>query len=535
MSSCVRKEIAEKIDFAVEKIKKQYLSNKEAYPWLIGYSGGKDSSCTAQLTFRALLELKKEGYKLNRKVYIFSSDTMIENPLVKDIIEENIKLINKKANESNLPVEALILRPTVDRTFWVNVIGRGYPTPNTMFRWCTDRLKIEPANAFVKKCIDKNGEVIMVLGVRDGESGTRDRVLKSHTIDGEMLMKHTTMVNAYIFAPIRHLNTLDVFTYLAGYDSPWDSDNKRLFAFYEESGGGECPVFVSESDKTSSNSCGNTRMGCWVCTVVSKDKSLSGFIATGYYDFLKPLLEFRNWISEIRDDEEYRCHYRNNGSVYTKPITIKEDNQGKYLMIPKKGSREKITIRLDPKGNPIDTDDRSYVLMDKNELPVYLKRNNLNFKSPELANIVLRDEITGNYERIGTGPFTDEAKKMIFEKLIYTETEFNQQTKHHFDLISDAEIAEIKKIWSKTTLGVSFIDQILEKYSRKPVKIAFDAFEVINAKYEKNLKKVLKKNDLDFEIINKLVVAERENTGKTDRTSIQNTIMSIFNADKDNY
>ena len=536
MASCVNKEIVARIDFAVEKIKKQYLSKDEHYPWLIGYSGGKDSSCTAQLTFRALAELKNEGFALDRKVYIFSSDTMIENPLVKEIIEENIKLINKKAVELNLPIEALILRPTVDRTYWVNVIGRGYPTPNTMFRWCTDRLKIEPANAFVKKCIDKNGEVIMVLGVRDGESGTRDRVLKTHTIEGAMLMKHTTLVNAYIFAPIRHLGTIDVFTYLAAYESPWGSDNKRLFAFYEESGGGECPVFLSESDKTSSNSCGNTRMGCWICTVVTKDKSLSGFIATGYYDFLKPLLEYRNWIASIRDDEDYRCHYRNNGSVYTKAVAIKEDEKGKFLLIPKKGSREKIVIRLDKNGFPLDNvSNKNYVLVYKKDLSQYLKANNLSFKSPELANLILRDEITGNYERLGTGPFTDDAKKLIFEKLIEVEKNINESQERHFELITDEEIAEIKKLWSKSTIGTSFIDETLKKNNRKPVNIVLDSFEITNKKYERILKQVLKKNGLDYEIVNKLIVAERENIGRNDRSNMQNAIMSVFNADKDNF
>lgn len=535
MPSNINKDIAARIDFAVEKIKKQYLSKNESYPWLIGYSGGKDSSCTAQLTFKALAELKNEGHILSRKVYIFSSDTMIENPLVKEIIEENIKLINKKSMELKLPIEAIILRPAVDRTFWVNVIGRGYPTPNTMFRWCTDRLKIEPANAFVKKCIDKNGEVIMVLGVREGESNTRDRVLKNHTIEGEMLMKHTTMVNAYVFAPIRHLDTIDVFTYLVAYESPWGSDNKRLFAFYEESGGGECPVFLSDSDKTSSNSCGNTRMGCWVCTVVSKDKSLSGFISTGYYDYLKPLLDFRNWLTRIRDDEDYRCHYRNNGSVYTKIMTIKEDANGRFLLIPKKGSREKIVIYLDELGNPIESNNKLFKLINKKDLPEYLKKNNLTFKSPELANLVLRDEVTGNYEKLGTGPFTDEAKVLIFEKLIQVESNLNSNQNRHFELITNAEIAEIKKIWSKTTLGTKPVDDILLKYNRNKVDIILDSFEITNLKYENTLKKILCKRNLDYEIVNKLIVAERENFGKSDRSSMQNSIMTIFNADKDNY
>lgn len=167
----VKKEIQDRINFAIEKIKHQYLVDDGDIPWLIGYSGGKDSTCAAQLVYKSLLDLKNDGLILNRPVYIFSSDTMIENPLVKSIVEENLELINRKSSEMNLPIEAISLKPEVQRTFWVNVIGRGYPTPNTMFRWCTDRLKIEPANNFIHRCIDKNGEVIMVLGVREGESG----------------------------------------------------------------------------------------------------------------------------------------------------------------------------------------------------------------------------------------------------------------------------------------------------------------------------------------------------------------------------
>ena len=187
-----------RVNEAIEIIKKQYLSDDGNLPWLIGYSGGKDSTCTSQLVFRSLLELKQSGETLKRRVVVFSSDTLIENPLVKAIIEKNIALINLKAKEAGIPVEAVILRPEISRTYWVNIIGRGYPCPNTMFRWCTDRLKIEPANSFVKQFIDKNGETIMVLGVRQGESQTRDRVLKQHGVEGERLMKHTTLTKQTI-------------------------------------------------------------------------------------------------------------------------------------------------------------------------------------------------------------------------------------------------------------------------------------------------------------------------------------------------
>lgn len=532
----VKKEIQERIEFAIKKIKHQYLVDDNNIPWLIGYSGGKDSTCASQLVFKALIDLKTEGYILKRPIYIFSSDTMIENPLVKEIVEENLSLINNKALNLDLPIEAISLKPEVQKTFWVNVIGRGYPTPNTMFRWCTDRLKIDPANNFIHRFIDKNGEVIMVLGVREGESGTRDRVLKKHSIEGELLMKHTTLTNAYVFPPIKHLEMVDVFTYLAAYDSPWDSDNKKLYNFYEESGGGDCPMFLSNEEKTSSNSCGNSRMGCWVCTVVSKDKSLSGFIQTGLYDYLKPLLNFRNWIVTIRDDDNYRCHYRNNGSIYTKKIEKKKDSNGNlYLSAPKKGDRDKIIIYIKEDGTLIDDNNIEYPVVDMDKFSEYLKANNLTFKSNELGKLILHDHITNDYFKLGVGPYTDDAKKEIFERLISTEYEFNKDSRVNTLLITDEEILEIKKLWKKNSLDIKFIDDTLKKYNRKSVYFIQDSFDRTNDKYSSELKKMIKKQGLEFEVLNRLVMKERELLVKENREEIMNEISSIFNADKRNY
>ncbi len=533
----MEKGFEKKIAQAVEIIKKQYFADDRNIPWLIGYSGGKDSTCTAQLIYKALIELKSEQKKLNRKIYIFSSDTMIENPLVKKIVDENIFLINQTSQRLNLPIEALILKPEPSRTFWVNVIGRGYPTPNTMFRWCTDRLKIEPANNFVHKCIDKNGEVIMVLGVREGESNTRDRVLKNHSIEGEVLMKHTTLNNAYVFPPIKHLTSKEVFQYLLTHESPWGSNNKDLYFFYEESGGGDCPTFLSTEEKKSSNSCGNSRLGCWVCTVVSKDKSLTGFINTGCYEHLKPLLDFRNWIVSIRDNDSYRCRYRNNGTVYTKKITKKVDSTGEYLSIPQKGDREKIIIRINENGSLTDSCNQEYPVVEINNLSNYIKKNNYTFKSKELAQIILYDRITGEYSRLGVGPFTDEAKIEILEKLLETEYKFNCHVgiNEKIQLISDIEILEIKKIWNKNGMSETTIDKLLEKYARNKIVLLKDSFEIVNQKYESKLKKKLKTYKLEYEIVNKLLLKEKDLLAKDDRKEIQNEIEALFNADRRNF
>lgn len=291
------------IEKTKEKIKEIYL--KDDMPWVIGYSGGKDSTCTTQIIIDTLLDLNENKIPLHKKVYVISSDTMVETPMIIDTIEDTINRINKLAGKYNLPIEATIIRPVASKSFWSNLIGRGYPCPNQTFRWCTDRLKIEPANRFIESIIQEHGEAVMILGVREGESTSRDRVLDNHTIEGKDLMRHTTQENSYVFAPIRLFTKDDVWNYLLNHKSPWGSDNAKLFKLYSDSlTGEECPIMMSEDDKKKTT-CGNSRFGCWVCTVVQEDKSLTGFIKSGV-TWLKPLLEYRNWIYSIRDDENRR-------------------------------------------------------------------------------------------------------------------------------------------------------------------------------------------------------------------------------------
>lgn len=522
-----------KIFQAIKLIKKQYLTNDGNLPWLIGYSGGKDSTCTSQLVFKAIKELKEEGVPLERTIVIFSSDTMIENPLVKVIIEKNINLINEKSAELHLPISAHILTPSIDNTFWVNVIGRGYPTPNTMFRWCTDRMKILPANDFVKERIAENGKVIMVLGVRKGESGTRDRVLDSHEIEGETLMKHTTLSNAYVFAPIINFTTRDVFLYLNEKESPWGSSNKELYFFYEESGGGECPIFLSQQDKTSSNSCGNSRMGCWCCTVVKIDKSLSGFIETGWHDELKPLLDFRNWLVSIRDNEDYRCFYRMNGSVYTKKLVVKMIGDDKYIVFGGKERAQAVEIKLSS-NNEIDSSS-GYILVEKDKLSEYMKENDISFKDSVLAKVILFDPVTEEFYKIGTGPFNDNAKIEILKKLLKTEFEYNKFQSEYVKLITDEEIIEIKKLWLRQAMDLSIIDAALEEIGREPIEIVMDTFENMNQKYDKQLRSILEKHNLDPEVLSELIQMEKKCITNNRRDKMQKYICEIFESDKINY
>lgn len=295
----------------IEEIKYAYLADNR--PWVVGYSGGKDSTCVIQLIFYALQKIEKS--KRKKHIYVISSDTLVETPLIISYIDNTLNSIQEEAKKNDLPISCHKVSPKIKETFWVKLIGQGYPLPRQKFRWCTHRLKIQPANDFIREKVSEFGEVIMVLGVRKGESHSRDQVLNQHKLDGRLLQKHTTLKNAYVYPPVINFSTEDVWEYLLTYPSPWGGDNNKLVELYQNSSG-ECPLVTDQiNDVQQTASCGNSRFGCWVCTVVKEDKALMGFIENDE-EWLIPLLKFRNWLVENRDNPSLRDNKRMNGHVY---------------------------------------------------------------------------------------------------------------------------------------------------------------------------------------------------------------------------
>lgn len=297
------------LDDRYREIQQVYLSDSR--PWVVGYSGGKDSTCALQMVWKALLALPSE--QRQKPIYVISSDTLVETPVIVRYIDVTLERIEKAAVEQGLPIKTEKVMPTVDRSFWVNMIGRGYPAPSRRFRWCTERLKIEPANDFIKSKVADFGEVVMILGVRSSESATRAQVMSFHRIKGSPLSRHSSLLNAFVYGPIEALTTDDVWTYLLQNPSPWGNDNRDLVAMYRNAQAGECPLVVD----TTTPSCGNSRFGCWVCTVVERDRSMEAMIDSGE-DWLEPLLEFRDLLAETQAPDKkklYRDFRRRSGQI----------------------------------------------------------------------------------------------------------------------------------------------------------------------------------------------------------------------------
>lgn len=298
----------------VEEMKMVYLHDKR--PWMIGFSGGKDSTMLVMLVFEMLTQLKPN--QITKKIYITSSDTMVENPVVERYMLRMSKQIGEVGEKYQIQTD--IVRPEPSKTFWSYLIGLGYPTPEPPgFRWCTDRLKIRPINKFTVDTIKENGEVVMLLGVRKAESSYRARGISAREVEGKLLVRHTDIENAYVYNPLTEIPNQLVWEYLLKNDgiTPWGSDNKYLFSLYQGEDLGEEQSVLGEVDKDKIAVTGNSRFGCWICTMVKEDKSLLNFIDKGCKE-LVPYRDFRNWLVENRNNPELRDKKRRNGSVYEK-------------------------------------------------------------------------------------------------------------------------------------------------------------------------------------------------------------------------
>jgi len=287
------------VNVIYDEIRRLYIDDNR--PWVIGYSGGKDSTTTLQLVWYAISELAIS--QRQKPIHIISSDTLVETPIITDIIRSSIENINKISKEEKLPFIATMIQPEITDSFWVNLIGKGYPAPKNKFRWCTDRLKIYPANRYIINRVSEYGEVILILGVRKQESMTRAQVMSFHKIKGTLLSRHSTLPQTFIYTPIEDFSTNDVWDYLLQCPNPWGNDNHDLITMYRNATG-ECPLVV---DKTTP-SCGNSRFGCWVCTVVEKDRSMEALIDKGE-EWMRPLLKFREQLI-ITTDPDKKHHYR---------------------------------------------------------------------------------------------------------------------------------------------------------------------------------------------------------------------------------
>jgi DNA sulfur modification protein DndC len=311
----------------IEEIIAQYTYDDTSQrPWIIGFSGGKDSTVLLTLVWHALLKIRNiKSLPLHRPVYVVCNDTMVENPIITEYVFDVLNLIEKAAKQQDLPIFVKITTPKLEDSFWVNVLGKGYPVPNNSFRFCTEKLKIKPTSKFILDQLDEMGEAIVLIGTRLDESANRAKSIRKHEIKGRRLSKHPLNPNTYTYAPIIDLFLGEIWSIINSWPSPWGFDNKRLFQIYSDASADdyECPTVVTDKNHSS---CGQSRFGCWVCTVVKEDKSMRALITNGF-EWLQPLLTYRNELNDDRNLSENRRSERRNGQ---NAVDDSGHNQGNY-------------------------------------------------------------------------------------------------------------------------------------------------------------------------------------------------------------
>lgn len=308
------------IETLCQEIRELYLADD--VPWIIGYSGGKDSTATLQLVWMAIAGLEPALRK--KTVYVISTDTMVENPVVAAWVANSLNVMKKAAKDQAVPFSPNRLTPKISDSFWVNLIGRGYPAPRHKFRWCTERLKIKPSNFFINSIIKDCGEAILVLGSRKAESVRRAANMEKHEAGRirDRLSPNASLPGSLVYTPIEAWTNDDVWLFLMQISNPWGIKNNDLLGMYAgASADGECPLVVDSSTP----SCGDSRFGCWVCTLVDKDKSMTAMIQNdSEKEWMTPLLELRNLLDfrqngngtdEENSDRHLRDFRRMSGSV----------------------------------------------------------------------------------------------------------------------------------------------------------------------------------------------------------------------------
>ena len=274
LPSFVNSSFKPKFEESINIFEQLYKKNRR---WVVTYSGGKDS--TALVVLSLYMKTLHPDIDLN----ITYSDTMMEIPQMSTVAYSFLTAIEK-----HYPAQVRIVKPEIEDAYWVRMIGRGYPPPGPRFRWCTPKMKIKPS----RKLHEDSG--LFITGLRIGESQQRDIRLKSSCLNGGANECGSDVwVNQKgidVAAPIIHWTADEVWYFLMIPGKKAIPETQLVVDLY-----------------------GNTamRFGCWMCTVVMKDKTMMALAKSGDYKVQK-LLEFREWIVEESKKPENR-YFRKDG------------------------------------------------------------------------------------------------------------------------------------------------------------------------------------------------------------------------------
>jgi DNA sulfur modification protein DndC len=245
--------------------------------WVIAYSGGKDSTTVVTLIAHAIETGQIASPKSLTAMY---ADTGTEVPPLHQAAMETLTALEKAG------IQTRVVRPELDKRFFVYMLGRGVTPPSNTFRWCTGKLKTEPMNRVMRAAYEQFGERFLLLtGVREGESAARDERLViacskngAECGQGRLYVDKTAKRMADTAVPILHWRVCHVWDWLTFHAPPRFARSTSLVA--EVYGG----------DEAREN---NARTGCMMCPLVTDDYMMEYVCSLPRYFYLTPVKRLR--------------------------------------------------------------------------------------------------------------------------------------------------------------------------------------------------------------------------------------------------
>lgn len=247
--------------------------------WSVAYSGGKDSSAAATFVAWAI---KSGEVAAPETLTILYADTRQEYPPLHSTAMSLMAAFRRDG------FKAQVVLPEMDNRFYVYMLGYGVPPPSNRFRWCTQKIKIEPMAAALNDVRDENGEKFLsITGVRLGESAARDqRIAVSCSKDsGECgqgwFQSSPPNWAGDTLAPLLHWRVCQVYDWL----------------YFENARHGYDEV-IGIADVYGD---GDVRTGCIGCPLASRDVALESLAARPEWNHLMPLLELKPIFRQMKD------------------------------------------------------------------------------------------------------------------------------------------------------------------------------------------------------------------------------------------
>lgn len=306
-----RLQMTDSIELTIQSLQAYGQSHEH---WGIAWSGGKDSSATLTL----IMYLIDSGkIPAPQTLTVFYADTRQELPPLAIAAQQ----IMDELAERGVRVE--VVTAPMDKRFMVYILGRGVPPPNNnTLRWCTRQIKIDPMQAALEHRLGElDGNVLMITGVRQGESAIRDkRIEMSCGKDGaecgqgwyQKILPEAKGLRGRLatLAPLLHWRVCHVWEWLKHWAPQAEFGDWSSATIADAYGGDEAEEI-------------NARTGCIGCPLASEDKALDTILLNPAWAYLAPLKGIKQLWRELREPQhrlrKAGIEYLKDGSAAANP------------------------------------------------------------------------------------------------------------------------------------------------------------------------------------------------------------------------